>query len=115
MSVNRWFIVAGMTAACRMVVEECFKWSNQRKVFGKPLLEQPVIRNKLAKMVSELEGLQSWMEITTYNMNKMSYKESAIKLAGPIALLKLLSTRTSHNISDEACQIFGGTSFSSFN
>jgi alkylation response protein AidB-like acyl-CoA dehydrogenase len=48
---ERWFIVAGMLSACRKVVEECFLWANQRKVFGKSLLEQPVIRNKLAHMV----------------------------------------------------------------
>lgn len=59
-------------------------------------------------MVSQLEGLQSWLENMTFNMNKMSYKEAALKLGGPIALLKLLSTRVSHHISDDACQIFGG-------
>jgi alkylation response protein AidB-like acyl-CoA dehydrogenase len=48
---ERWFIVAGIVAASRKVTEECFKWANQRKVFGKKLIEQPVIRNKLAQMV----------------------------------------------------------------
>lgn len=41
-------------------------------------------------------------------MCNMKYKEQAIKLAGPIALLKLQSTRMAHYVSDEACQIFGG-------
>lgn len=41
-------------------------------------------------------------------MTKMNYKEASIKLGGPIALLKLLSTRVAHDISDDACQIFGG-------
>lgn len=44
----------------------------------------------------------------TYNMVKMSYKEAAVKLGGPIALLKLISTRVAHDVSDDACQIFGG-------
>ena len=30
--------------------EETFKWAMQRKVFGKPLIEQPVIREKLAQL-----------------------------------------------------------------
>jgi alkylation response protein AidB-like acyl-CoA dehydrogenase len=38
----------------------------------------------------------------------MDYHEGAIKLAGPIALLKLRCTRVAHDVSDEACQIFGG-------
>lgn len=32
--------------ASRLVTEECIKWSNQRLVFGKKLIEQPVIRQK---------------------------------------------------------------------
>jgi alkylation response protein AidB-like acyl-CoA dehydrogenase len=30
----------------RIVTEECMKWSNQRIVFGKKLIDQPVIRQK---------------------------------------------------------------------
>lgn len=39
----------------------------------------------------------------------MSYQEQAMRLAGPIALLKAYSTRCAYEISDNACQIFGGT------
>lgn len=31
---------------CRTVVEESLKWANQRLVFGKRLIDQPVIRQK---------------------------------------------------------------------
>jgi alkylation response protein AidB-like acyl-CoA dehydrogenase len=89
-------------------VSECFKWANQRKVFGKPLISQPVIRFKLAKMVTEVESCHSWLENITYQMTKMSYREQAMKLAGPIALGKFRATRVCHLVSDEACQIFGG-------
>jgi alkylation response protein AidB-like acyl-CoA dehydrogenase len=41
-------------------------------------------------------------------MNKMSYKQQNIHLAGPIALLKYRSTRMAYNVSDLAVQIFGG-------
>jgi alkylation response protein AidB-like acyl-CoA dehydrogenase len=102
---ERWFIVAGMVSASRMVLEECMKWTHQRIVFGKRLIDQPVIRNKLAHMVTKIESVQSWLENITFNMNAMSYKEAAGKLGGPIALLKLLSTRVAHEVSDEACQV----------
>jgi hypothetical protein len=42
--------------AARLVVEDCFKWANQRQVFGKRLIDQPVIRNKLAGMVNTHNG-----------------------------------------------------------
>ena len=38
----------------------------------------------------------------------MSHQEQAKKLAGPIALLKLFSTRVANDVSDESCQILGG-------
>jgi hypothetical protein len=87
---------------------ECFKWAHQRKVFGKALIEQPVIRAKIGAMIAANEALTHWLEHITYQMTKMSYKEAAMKLAGPISLLKYQSTRTSLMISDNAVQIFGG-------
>lgn len=105
---ERWGIVCMVNRLNRMVLEECFKWAHQRSVFGKPLIEQPVIRQKLAIMVAQVEGVHNWLENLTFQMTQMPYKEQAEKLAGPIALLKLLCTRTAHDISDHACQIFGG-------
>ena len=92
----------------RLIIEECFKWANQRQVFGKNLLAQPVIRLKLAKMVANAESLQAWLEYIGYQMNKMSYRQQSKYLAGPIALLKMQCTRTEQTIADEAVQIFGG-------
>ncbi|KAI8916392.1 acyl-CoA dehydrogenase/oxidase [Gorgonomyces haynaldii] len=105
---ERWFIIAGIIAACRAIVSECFKWANQREVFGKKLLEQAVIRFKLANMISEVESAHNWLENMTFQMTQMSYKEQSIKLAGPLALLKFRATRCAHDVSDDACQIFGG-------
>jgi hypothetical protein len=44
-------------------------------------------------MVSQVEAVQNWLESVTYQMNNMSFAEQQKHLAGPIALLKLLSTR----------------------
>jgi alkylation response protein AidB-like acyl-CoA dehydrogenase len=59
-------------------------------------------------MTAQIESVHNWLESITFQMTKMSYKEQSIKLAGPIALLKYLSTRVATHVSDEACQIFGG-------
>ncbi|CAO3634210.1 unnamed protein product [Cunninghamella blakesleeana] len=105
---ERLVMLMGASYAGRIAVEECFKWANQRKVFGKRLIDQPVIRNKLASMIAQVESFHNWLENLTYQMNHMDYKEQSIKLAGPIALAKYQSTRMLHNIADDACQIFGG-------
>lgn len=36
------------------MLEETFKWTNQRVVFGKKLSAQPVVRSKLANMVHSI-------------------------------------------------------------
>ena len=45
---ERWMIATFSVRTSRMVVEECLKWANQRRVFGKKLNDQPVIRQKYA-------------------------------------------------------------------
>jgi len=98
----------GSVMGSRFIVEECFKWAHQRKVFGKPLIEQAVIRQKFAGMFARVEACQAFLENVTYQMNHMTYMEQADLLAGPIGLLKMYCTRTAGHIADEAVQIFGG-------
>lgn len=43
---ERWAMCCGVISWQRIIVEECLKWANQRIVFGKNLLAQPVIRQK---------------------------------------------------------------------
>ncbi|KAI8809495.1 acyl-CoA dehydrogenase/oxidase [Cladochytrium replicatum] len=105
---ERWAIVASVVSGARLVVEESLKWAHQRKVFGKRLIDQPVIRFKLANMIAQVEAVENWLENITFQMTKMSYKEQSAKLAGPIALLKLQSTRVAGYVADESCQILGG-------
>lgn len=84
------------------------RWATQRKVFGKPLISQAVIRAKLAGMIARTESVQAWLENVTYQMCNMQYKEQAQKLAGQIAFLKMYSTRSAQQTAEDAVQIFGG-------
>lgn len=105
---ERWMIVANVVGGLREITQECFKWSMQRRVFGKKLLSQPVIREKLARMIGKVECAEAWLEHITFQMTKMNFMEQFQHLAGPIAFLKVISTRFMYEISDDACQIFGG-------
>lgn len=62
---ERWMINVMTQGFCRRIIDECFKWAKLRKVFGKPLIEQPVIREKLARMCAALESVSSWLEFIT--------------------------------------------------
>lgn len=105
---ERWMMCCGVIRWIRLVVEECLKWSHQRMVFSKPLISQPVIRQKLARMIALAESTQAWLEQITHQMNNMSYAQQSKLLSGPIALLKSHSTRCAHEVADEATNIFGG-------
>ncbi|KZT18274.1 acyl-CoA dehydrogenase NM domain-like protein [Neolentinus lepideus HHB14362 ss-1] len=105
---ERWVMCTASARTQRVIVEECMKWANQRKAFGRPLSSQPVIRNKLAGMIARTESVQNWLENVTHQMCNMSYKEQAQKLAGQIGLLKMYSTRCAQTTAQDAVQIFGG-------
>jgi len=105
---ERWLIAVIALQYNRLATADCYRWAMQRKVFGKRLIDQPVIRFKLAQMTAGVESCQAWLDSITYQMNVMSYEQQSKQLGGPIALLKFHVTRTSQLVSDNACQIFGG-------
>jgi alkylation response protein AidB-like acyl-CoA dehydrogenase len=110
---ERWGMVCAGNRHARMVVEECLKWALSRKVFGKKLIQQPVIRYKMAEMIAAVESVHSMLEDVTFQMTKMSAQEINKELAGPIALLKYKQTRVATLVADNACQIFGGRAVTS--
>ncbi|KAF8896258.1 acyl-CoA dehydrogenase [Infundibulicybe gibba] len=105
---ERWAMCCSSLSAQRLVVEECLQWSTQRRISGKPLSSQPVVRSKLAAMISRVESAQAWLENVTYQMNQMDYNAQSTRLAGQIALLKKHCTETAQATSRDAVQIFGG-------
>lgn len=52
----------GGSRGTRHVVEQTFIWAHVRKAFGKPLITQPVIRQKFGDMFSKLEATQAFLE-----------------------------------------------------
>ncbi|EPS33048.1 hypothetical protein PDE_08009 [Penicillium oxalicum 114-2] len=105
---ERFMMAGAVVRMCMTIVEECLKWCNQRIVFGKKLIEQPAIRQKLARMISLTESNQAWLESVAYQMCNMSYAEQAVHLGGPIGLLKSHATRAAQEIADYSTNIFGG-------
>lgn len=70
---ERWMIICYISSATRGILSECYKWANQRKAFGKSLLSQPVVRQRLAKMTVECEAVTAALEMLTFQMNSMEY------------------------------------------
>ncbi|CAE7243699.1 BETAA-AD [Symbiodinium natans] len=103
---ERWMITVVCIARARIATEETFKWAMQRKVFGKPLIEQAVIREKLAQMFAGIETCTQMLWDITYNMCHVGTQGADI--GARIALLKYQTTRMNHMVCDNAVQVFGG-------
>jgi alkylation response protein AidB-like acyl-CoA dehydrogenase/predicted heme/steroid binding protein len=107
---ERWYLCVVGSAFARTCVAECYRWAIQRMAFGKRLIDQPVIRFKLAEMSAMVECLEAWLESITYQMDQMTPVEQFEKLSASIALLKFQAGRYGWRIADQACQILGGRS-----
>jgi len=105
---ERWFIVCQFLGSLRNICRETMTYVHQRKAFGAPLVKMPVIRQKMAEMISQVEALEASVLNLTHQMNSMDYKTQTIELGGPIALLKYQATRVGTLVSDHTVQIFGG-------
>merc|ERR1719439_284623 len=58
-----------------------------------------------------IEASHHWLEWITFQMNSMNKMEATLKLGGQTALLKVQCTKVFEYCSREACQIFGGLSY----
>ncbi|TKA49377.1 hypothetical protein B0A54_00043 [Friedmanniomyces endolithicus] len=105
---ERWMMSCMVTRWTRTILTDCLLWSNQRHIASKPLIAQPLIRHKLARLISLVEANQAWLESITHQMNGMTYAQQSVLLSGPIGLLKAFATRSAHEVADEATNIFGG-------
>jgi len=105
---ERWLIAQNLIGQGRAALADTFMWARQRKIFGKSLIDQPVIRYKLASSAATLESLQTFLEAVTYDMCKTKGGAVGERLAGPIAMLKYQTTRASWKIADDCVQILGG-------
>ena len=99
----------GMAASCNgfsmVCLEEAVAWARQRKVFGKPLIEQQVTRHKLVDMAMRINATQAYLESLAWRIDQ---GESPI---ADIAMLKNQATRTMAFCASEAVQLHGGMGF----
>lgn len=53
---ERITIAIGVTRAARVALSQTFAYCLKREAFGKSLMDQPVVRHRLAKAGAELES-----------------------------------------------------------
>lgn len=105
---ERMTIVYVANRLCRVCIEDVVEHAKRRKAFGKTLMDQPVVRYKIATMARQIEALTAYMEATVYQMSKMSTEEANLKLGGQAALLKAQATVTVEYVANESVKLMGG-------
>jgi acyl-CoA dehydrogenase len=99
----------GMAAAANafsaVCLDEALAWARERRVFGRRLIDQQVIRHKLVDMAMRINATQAYLEALAWRVGQ---GESPI---ADIAMLKNQATRTMAFCASEAVQIHGGAGF----
>lgn len=83
----------------------------KREAFGKALIEQPVVRHRLAKCGAQLEMLQSWLNEFLWQMRYLPKSEADFRLGGLTALVKATAGMILNECAQNAVLLFGGNGF----
>lgn len=108
---ERLSIAVGVTRTARVALSAAFAYVMKREAFGKTLIEQPVVRHRLAKAGAELETLQAWVEQFVYQMTQLSKEEADAKLGGLTALAKAKAGMVLNECAQTAVLLFGGNGY----
>jgi alkylation response protein AidB-like acyl-CoA dehydrogenase/predicted heme/steroid binding protein len=108
---ERWSIVVQANRFARVCLEESVKFATRRRAFGKRLIDQPVIRAKVAEMARMVMATHAALEDLTYQFQTMPKLLQPYALGGQTALLKVQATMTFEFCAREAAQILGGCSY----
>jgi acyl-CoA dehydrogenase len=108
---ERLLIAIGVTRQSRVALSSAFEYVMKREAFGKALIEQPVVRHRLAKAGAELETLQAWVEQFVYQMTQLSKPEADAKLGGLTALAKAKAGMVFNECAQTAVLLFGGNGY----
>lgn len=108
---ERLTIAVGVTRQARVALAAAFEYVMKREAFGKPLMDQPVVRHRLAKAGGLLESQWAWVEQFAYQMSQMRKDDADRELGGMTGLLKAQAGIIFRECADAAMLLFGGNGY----
>ena len=108
---ERLTIAVGVTRQARVALSSAFAYTMKREAFGKTLMDQPVVRHRLAKAGAELETMWAWVEQFLYQMCHLKKEDADVKLGGLTALAKAKAGMVLNECAQTAVLLFGGNGF----
>ena len=104
-SQERLGLAAGINAYSQICIDESVAWARDRMTFGKPLIENQVIRHKLSEMSRMVNATKAYMELLTWRVM------NGEKPTADLSLLKVQASKTMEYCAREAMQILGGAGY----
>ncbi|KAG5655223.1 hypothetical protein KAF25_001976 [Fusarium avenaceum] len=108
---ERLAICIGVVATSRAALSAAFAYVLKREAFGKTLMEQPVVRNRLARAGAELESVSAWTEQLVYQLSNLEGQEMQQSLGGLVALAKAKAGLVVDECARCAVLLFGGNGY----
>jgi acyl-CoA dehydrogenase len=108
---ERLTIAVGVTRQARVTLSTAFAYCLKREAFGKTLMDQPVVRHRLAKAGAELETMWAFVEQLLYQLANLPKEEADRQLGGITALAKAKGAMVLNECAQTAVLLFGGAGF----
>lgn len=108
---ERLAIAIGATRQSRVALAAAMEYVLKREAFGKALIEQPVVRHRLAKCGAMLESQWAWVEQFVYQMTKLPKTTADVELGGLTALAKAQAGIVLDECARCAVLLFGGNGY----
>lgn len=108
-NMERFFLAASCYGFAKACYDDTLDWAQQRKTFGKRLVDHQVVRHKLVDMATQLHATRALLEETAWKIGQPDQQGS--DLIAQICMLKNLATRTMQFCADHAVQTLGGMGF----
>lgn len=108
---ERLSIAIGATRQARVALSAAMEYVLKREAFSKPLIDQPVVRHRLAKAGALLESQWAWVEQFVYQMTQLPKATADIELGGLTAMVKAQSGIVLNECAQTAQLLFGGNGY----
>ncbi|OTG63208.1 acyl-CoA dehydrogenase family protein [Acinetobacter silvestris] len=108
-NMERFFLASSSYGFALTCYEEALEWAQQRKTFGKRLVDHQVMRHKLVDMATRLTTTRALLEDTAYRLGRPELQGN--DLVAQICMLKNVATQTMQFCADAAVQTLGGMGF----
>ncbi|KAI9699122.1 MAG: hypothetical protein M1836_003311 [Candelina mexicana] len=108
---ERLTIAIGATRQARVALSSAFEYCMRREAFDKTLMDQPVVRHRLAKAGAELESMSAWIEQFVFQMTQLKKQDADTELGGLTALAKAQAGRVLDECARCAVLLFGGNGY----